>query len=328
MEPLINQLPASVLRPLIVVLLTLIALYTGLQPSLGQQARSAPAGRHRKWLTVLLIAITSVIVMEKALALTIDYTKQRKAFGQPVFDFQNTQFVLAECKTEATVAKWLVKAGDQVGIDQPLCELETDKVAVEVNAKSAGTLGEILAPAGAEVKVGALLGRIAEGAGSGAPRPTAKPAPAAPIATPATAAKISVAPAPVFAIARWSRNSSMRRLRVGTSASTPRNSRWPITSNSQSLSQTTVAVRGPPSRSATHAAAALPGARSPSGIGAIGPAGPARRVARLLTAGSFERALRCRWHAPSSCRSGRRGRSRPRAQGDGKRMVLAARPKS
>ena len=42
------------------ILLTLIALYTGLQPNLGQQARSAPAGRHRRWLTVLLIAITSV----------------------------------------------------------------------------------------------------------------------------------------------------------------------------------------------------------------------------------------------------------------------------
>ena len=81
---------------------------------------------------------------------------------------------LGESVTEATVAKWFKAEGDRVEMDEPLVELETDKVAVEVNAKSAGTLGEILAPAGAEVKVGALLGRIAEGAGSGAPRPTAK----------------------------------------------------------------------------------------------------------------------------------------------------------
>ncbi|MGQ3300953.1 biotin/lipoyl-containing protein, partial [Reyranella sp.] len=46
---------------------------------------------------------------------------------------------LGESVTEATVAKWLVKAGDKVAVDQPLCELETDKVTVEVNASVAGT---------------------------------------------------------------------------------------------------------------------------------------------------------------------------------------------
>ena len=44
-------------------------------------------------------------MMERALALTIDYVKQRKAFGKPIIEFQNTQFVLAECKSEATIAK-------------------------------------------------------------------------------------------------------------------------------------------------------------------------------------------------------------------------------
>jgi len=102
---------------------------------------------------------------------------------------------LGESVTEATVAKWFKAEGDRVEMDEPLVELETDKVAVEVNAKSAGTLGEILAPAGAEVKVGGLLGRINEGAGAGAPRPAPKPAPA-PIATPAAAPKISVPPVP------------------------------------------------------------------------------------------------------------------------------------
>ncbi|WP_308909523.1 acyl-CoA dehydrogenase family protein [Pseudokordiimonas caeni] len=53
----------------------------------------------------LIIAIGSVIVMEKAIETTLDYVKNRKAFGQTVFDFQNTQFKLAECKAKATVAK-------------------------------------------------------------------------------------------------------------------------------------------------------------------------------------------------------------------------------
>jgi acyl-CoA dehydrogenase len=56
----------------------------------------------------LNIAVQGVAAIERALALTIDYVKQRKAFGKAILDFQNTQFVLAECKTEATVAKVFV----------------------------------------------------------------------------------------------------------------------------------------------------------------------------------------------------------------------------
>jgi len=98
---------------------------------------------------------------------------------------------LGESVTEATVAKWFKAEGDRVEMDEPLVELETDKVAVEVNAKSAGTLGEILVQPGGEVKVGGVLGRITEGAGSGAPRPAAKP-----MATPASAPKMTPPPAP------------------------------------------------------------------------------------------------------------------------------------
>ena len=94
---------------------------------------------------------------------------------------------LGESVTEATVAKWLKAAGDAVAQDEPLVELETDKVTVEVNAPVAGVLAEILAPAGSEVAVGALLGRIAEGAGA-APAPKR----AAPVPAPVPAA----APAP------------------------------------------------------------------------------------------------------------------------------------
>src|SRR5579864_2232595 len=71
---------------------------------------------------------------------------------------------LGESVTEATVARWLKKPGDAVAVDDPLVELETDKVTLEVNAPIAGTLSEILAAEGANVAVGAVLGRIGDGA--------------------------------------------------------------------------------------------------------------------------------------------------------------------
>jgi len=91
---------------------------------------------------------------------------------------------LGESVTEATVAKWLVKAGDAVAVDQPLCELETDKVTVEVNASVAGTIAELAVEEGASVQVGGVLCHIEAGAaGAAAPKPAA--APAAPKAAPA-----------------------------------------------------------------------------------------------------------------------------------------------
>ncbi|HKW54936.1 MAG TPA: biotin/lipoyl-containing protein, partial [Stellaceae bacterium] len=76
---------------------------------------------------------------------------------------------LGESVTEATVARWLKKVGDTVAMDDPLVELETDKVTLEVNAPAAGTLSEIAVQEGGNVAVGALLGRIGEGAAKGAP---------------------------------------------------------------------------------------------------------------------------------------------------------------
>jgi 2-oxoglutarate dehydrogenase E2 component (dihydrolipoamide succinyltransferase) len=73
---------------------------------------------------------------------------------------------LGESVTEATVAQWLKKVGEPVAEDEPLVELETEKVTLEVNASEAGVLREVVAEAGATVEVGALLGRI--GAGDGA----------------------------------------------------------------------------------------------------------------------------------------------------------------
>ncbi|WP_068114106.1 2-oxoglutarate dehydrogenase complex dihydrolipoyllysine-residue succinyltransferase [Tropicimonas marinistellae] len=93
---------------------------------------------------------------------------------------------LGESVTEATVATWFKKPGDAVAVDEMLCELETDKVTVEVPAPAAGTLGEIVAGEGDTVGVDALLATLAEGAGAApaaapaaaAPAPAAEPAPA------------------------------------------------------------------------------------------------------------------------------------------------------
>ncbi|QPC42594.1 2-oxoglutarate dehydrogenase complex dihydrolipoyllysine-residue succinyltransferase [Kaustia mangrovi] len=81
---------------------------------------------------------------------------------------------LGESVTEATIAQWFKKEGDAVQADEPLVELETDKVTVEVPAPAAGTLSEISAKDGDTVEVGALLGAIAEGAAAAASEAPAK----------------------------------------------------------------------------------------------------------------------------------------------------------
>ncbi len=83
---------------------------------------------------------------------------------------------LGESVTEATIGKWFKAEGDPIAIDEPLVELETDKVTIEVPAPSAGTLAEIAAKEGETVEVGALLGSIAEGGGKAAPAKKAEPA--------------------------------------------------------------------------------------------------------------------------------------------------------
>jgi 2-oxoglutarate dehydrogenase E2 component (dihydrolipoamide succinyltransferase) len=87
---------------------------------------------------------------------------------------------LGESVTEATIGRWFKKAGDAVAVDEPLVELETDKVTIEVPAPSAGTLSEIAAKDGETVAVGALLGQIKDGAAGAAAKPAAAPAKAAP----------------------------------------------------------------------------------------------------------------------------------------------------
>jgi 2-oxoglutarate dehydrogenase E2 component (dihydrolipoamide succinyltransferase) len=112
---------------------------------------------------------------------------------------------LGESVSEATIGKWFKKAGEAIKADEPIVELETDKVTVEVPAPAAGVLAEITAKEGDTVEVGALLGMIGEGSGAAAapapaaktdePKAEAKPAPAAEPAKPATRTAMPAAPA-------------------------------------------------------------------------------------------------------------------------------------
>lgn len=104
---------------------------------------------------------------------------------------------LGESVSEATVGTWFKKVGDAIKADEPILELETDKVTIEVPAPASGTLSEIVVAAGETVGLGALLGQIAEGAAA-----AAAPAAAAPAAAPAQSAPAAAAqPAPVAAAA-------------------------------------------------------------------------------------------------------------------------------
>src|ERR1700748_3552168 len=100
---------------------------------------------------------------------------------------------LADSVTEPTMGRWFKKAGEAVAVDEPLVELETDKVTIEVPAPSAGVLSEIAAKEGDRAAVGALLAQIREGAPPAAPPAAAKPSaasPPPPASAPASAAKV------------------------------------------------------------------------------------------------------------------------------------------
>ena len=102
---------------------------------------------------------------------------------------------LGESVTEATVGRWFKKAGERVKADEPIVELETDKVTLEVNAPVSGVLAEIVAKDGETVSAGALLGQIGGAASAAPPKAEAKPVspPAAPVEP------VSLAPVPMLA---------------------------------------------------------------------------------------------------------------------------------
>lgn len=106
---------------------------------------------------------------------------------------------LGESVTEATVGKWFKKVGDAIAADEPLVELETDKVTVEVPAAGAGTLSEITVKEGETVNVGALLGSIS--AGGAAAAPATKPQAVAQASSPDAASSVKQAAAETAKIA-------------------------------------------------------------------------------------------------------------------------------
>ena len=101
---------------------------------------------------------------------------------------------LGESVTEATIGKWFKKPGEAVAVDEPLVELETDKVTIEVPSPAAGVLADIAAKDGDTVAVGALIGQIKEGAGAAKAAPAAAK-PSAPAAQ--ASAKVTPPAAPV-----------------------------------------------------------------------------------------------------------------------------------
>jgi 2-oxoglutarate dehydrogenase E2 component (dihydrolipoamide succinyltransferase) len=130
---------------------------------------------------------------------------------------------LGESVSEATIGKWFKKPGEAVKADEPLVELETDKVTLEVNAPAAGVLGEIVAKEGDTVGVSALLGTIAEGGGAAAaapapkeePKPAAAPAPAPAAEAPKAAATKAADSGP--AVSRLAAESGVDPSKVATS---------------------------------------------------------------------------------------------------------------
>ena len=125
---------------------------------------------------------------------------------------------LGELVTEATIGKWFKKAGDVVAVDEPLVELETDKVTIEVPAPAAGVLTDVAVKDGDTVAVGALLGAIKEGAGAATAKSPAKSAEATPPAAPPPPPKPApaAAPAPAKAAGDMPLAPSVRRIAAET----------------------------------------------------------------------------------------------------------------
>jgi 2-oxoglutarate dehydrogenase E2 component (dihydrolipoamide succinyltransferase) len=128
---------------------------------------------------------------------------------------------LGESVSEATIGRWFKKPGEAVKADEPVVELETDKVTLEVNAPASGTLGDILAKDGETVGPGALLGSIVEGgAAASAPAPKAE-APKAAAPAPAAAAPAATA-APAQAGAAKDHGPAVARIAAESGVDTSR----------------------------------------------------------------------------------------------------------
>jgi 2-oxoglutarate dehydrogenase E2 component (dihydrolipoamide succinyltransferase) len=117
--------------------------------------------------------------------------------------------ILGESITEATLGQWLKKPGEAVKADEPIASLETDKVAVEVNAPAAGVMGALVVAEGDTVEVGALIATIEEGGAA-----------AAPAAAPAAAAPAPAAAAPAVEAQPLSPSAKRAQIETGVDVST------------------------------------------------------------------------------------------------------------
>jgi 2-oxoglutarate dehydrogenase E2 component (dihydrolipoamide succinyltransferase) len=191
---------------------------------------------------------------------------------------------LGESVTEATVAKWLKAVGDPVKLDDPLLELETDKVTLEVFAKSTGTLSEIRVDAGKTVEVGAVLGVIGDGAG--AARPAAKPASgeAAAKASAKEAASPTAAAEPLApAVRKLVEENKLNAAEIGASGKDGRLTKGDVLAFLEARGKTTVAPTAPaPSPAAPAPTAERPAATPPAAPPAAArPTGPREERVRM-----------------------------------------------
>ncbi|MCI4590079.1 2-oxoglutarate dehydrogenase complex dihydrolipoyllysine-residue succinyltransferase [Sphingobium sp. BYY-5] len=179
---------------------------------------------------------------------------------------------LGESVTEATVGQWFKKPGEAVKADEPIVSLETDKVAVDVPAPVAGTLGDIIAKEGDTVEVGALLAYVNEGAAA-----AATPAPAAPAAKAEAAAPAPVASAPAASDDEEGGNLTLspavRRL-VLEHGLDPSKIKGTGKDGRLTKDDVTAAVAAGTAKAAASAPAATPAADAPA-------AGPSRRQERV-----------------------------------------------
>ena len=152
---------------------------------------------------------------------------------------------LGESVSEATIGRWFKKPGEAVKADEPLLELETDKVTLEVNAPAAGVLAEIVANEGDTVGVGALLGNIGAGSGAAAAAPAAAPKAEAPKAAPAPAPAAAKSSDNGPAVARMAAESGVNPASVAGSGKDGRVTKGDMLAAMSAPAAAPVAVRAP-----------------------------------------------------------------------------------
>jgi 2-oxoglutarate dehydrogenase E2 component (dihydrolipoamide succinyltransferase) len=188
---------------------------------------------------------------------------------------------LGESVTEATVAKWLKGQGDPVKADEPLLELETDKVTLEVFAPAAGVLSEIKVDAGQTVEVGAVLGVIGGGAGSAQPaaRPAAgeaaAKAPANEAAKPAAAEPLSPA------VRKLVDENKLNPAEISASGKDGRLTKGDVLAFLEARGKTTVTPAAAPAPGAPQPAGERPAAPAPAAPAVAKPAGPREERVRM-----------------------------------------------